>query len=76
MKKITRAHQANPEPRSRRTLQLSHEIVRVLSPTSLARANGGAACDTGSNPTQNPSPTLDCPHTDNSGGTTTTPVTG
>lgn len=46
MKKNTRAHVANPELRKRRVLQLSHETVRVLSPTDLARAAGGSGCVT------------------------------
>ena len=46
MKKNTRAHVANPEPRKWRVLRLSHETVRVLSPTDLARAAGGSACVT------------------------------
>jgi hypothetical protein len=54
MKKNTRANGATPEPRRRRALRLSHETVRVLSPTDLARAAGGGdtACDTTSFPTQ------------------------
>jgi len=61
MKKNTRAHVANPEPRKRRVLRLSHETVRVLSPTDLVRAAGGSGCDTTSYTTNKT-------HTD-SGGT-------
>ena len=69
MKKNTRAHQGNSEPRNRRALRLSNETIRVLSPADLVRANGGVTvCDTTSTPTQNP--TQNCPHTDNSGGGT------
>jgi hypothetical protein len=46
MKKNTRAHVANPEPGRRRALRLSHETVRMLNPTDLARAAGGSGCDT------------------------------
>lgn len=46
MKKNTRAHVADPEPRRRRALRLAHETVRVLSPTDLARAAGGSGCVT------------------------------
>lgn len=46
MKKNTRAHVANPEPRRRRELRLAHETVRVLNPIDLARAAGGSGCVT------------------------------
>lgn len=63
MKKNTRAHNANPEPRKRRALQLSYETVRVLSSTGLARAIGGS-CDTTTNPTEG------CTRPDSGGGGT------
>lgn len=47
MKKTTRTHAANPEPRKRRALKLSRETVRLLSSTDLARAAGGSiGCNT------------------------------
>ena len=61
MKKNTRAHSANPEPRKRRALQLSYETVRVLSSTDLVRAIGGS-CDTTSYPTDR------CTRPDSGGG--------
>ena len=66
MKKNTRAHHANPEPRSRRALRLSNETIRVLSSTDLTHAIGG--CDSTTTPTQV------CTKPDS--GTTGTPVTG
>lgn len=58
MKKNTRAHIANPEPRKQRVLRLSRETVKVLSPTDLARAAGGSwtQCDTTSWTTQTKPP--------------------
>jgi hypothetical protein len=67
MKKNTRAHSANQEPRNRRTLRLSYETLKVLSPADLARAIGGNTCVTTSDVTQN---SINCPHTDGAGGTT------
>lgn len=60
MKKITRAHMERPERRSRRVLQLSHETVRVLSSTDMARAAGGSGCTSTSYTTET--------HTENDGG--------
>jgi hypothetical protein len=52
MKKTTRARTEQPEEGRRRVLQLSQETVRVLSPTSLARAAGGSGCTTTSYTTE------------------------
>ena len=54
MKKNTRAHVANPEPRKRRKLRLARDTVKVLSSTDLARAAGGSvtSCDTTSYTTE------------------------
>jgi len=51
MKKITRAHVANPESSGRRAPRLSGETVRVLTPTDLAHAAGGSGCITTTDPT-------------------------
>lgn len=58
MKKTTRGRIANPEPKKRRVLKLTHETVRALSATELERAAGGSVCDTTSFATE---------HTDGSG---------
>jgi len=62
MKKNTRARSEQPERGRRRVLQLSHETVRVLSPTSLAHAVGGSGCTTSSY-------TTETTHPDSTGGT-------
>lgn len=69
MKKNTRAHHANPEPRSRRVLRLSNETIRVLNATDLGDAIGG--CDSTTTPTQN---SVNCTKPDS--GTGGIPVTG
>jgi hypothetical protein len=52
MKKNLRAPVANPESKGRRALRLTHETVRVLSPTDLAHAvAGGSGCITTTDPT-------------------------
>jgi hypothetical protein len=67
MKKNTRAHHANPEPRSRRALRLSNETIRVLSSNDLANAFGGV-CDSTTTPTQNS--INNCPKPDSGAGGT------